>query len=141
MAVLTLQPNEVDTARGLSPRAENSLLKLVVNAILGLSSATTTQVLTQARLTPRAFKALTEEPRPLVQSSITPYEQKVSRTLDWLTAESQSAGFASTYKLKFFLFNINLFGFKEKYLSLFSLRTTHFRWRYENGVMTAVNTA
>lgn len=57
IAVLTRQPNDVDTARGLSPRAENSLLKLVVSAILGLSSATTTQVLTHARLTPRAFKA------------------------------------------------------------------------------------
>lgn len=57
MAVLTLQPNEVDTALGLKPRAEKSLLKLLVSAILGLSSATTTQVLTQARLTPRAFKA------------------------------------------------------------------------------------
>ena len=72
MAVLTLQPKEVDTARGLNPRAEKSLLKLVVRAILGLSSATTTQVRTHARLTPRVFKALTDDPRPFVQSSITP---------------------------------------------------------------------
>ena len=39
---------------------------------------------------------LTEEPSPLVQSSITPYEQKVSLTLYWLTAESHSAGLSST---------------------------------------------
>lgn len=57
MAVFTLQPNEVETARGLRPSAENSLLKLVVNAIRGLSSATTTHVLTHARLTPRALRA------------------------------------------------------------------------------------
>lgn len=96
MAVFTLQPNEVETARGLKPRAEKSLLKLVVNAIRGLSSATTTHVLTQAKLTPRALSACTEEPRPFVHSSITPYEQNVSRTLDWLTADNQSAGLAST---------------------------------------------
>ena len=80
MAVLTRQPNDVDTARGLRPRAEKSLLKLVVRAILGLSSATTTQVLTQAKLTPRALSVLTDEPRPLVHNSMTPYEQNVSRT-------------------------------------------------------------
>lgn len=57
MAVFTLQPNEVETARGLRPSAENNLLKLVVNAIRGLSSATTTHVLTHARLTPRALSA------------------------------------------------------------------------------------
>lgn len=57
MAVLTLQPKDVDTARGLNPRAENSLLKLVVRAIRGLSSATTTHVLTHAKLTPLAFRA------------------------------------------------------------------------------------
>jgi len=82
MAVFTLQPNEVETARGLRPSAENSLLKLVVNAIRGLSSATTTHVLTHARLTPRALSVCTEEPSPFVHSSITPYEQKVSLTLD-----------------------------------------------------------
>lgn len=97
MAVFTLQPNEVETARGLRPSAENSLLKLVVNAIRGLSSATTTHVLTHARLTPRALSAWTEEPSPLVHSSITPYEQNVSLTLDWLTADNQSAGLASTW--------------------------------------------
>lgn len=57
MAVFTLQPNEVETARGLRPSAENSLLKLVVNAIRGLSSATTTHVLTHAKLTPRVLSA------------------------------------------------------------------------------------
>ena len=82
MAVLTRQPNDVDTALGLKPRAEKSLLKLVVNAIRGRSSATTTQVLTQAKLTPRALSACTDEPKPFVHSSITPYEQKVSRTRD-----------------------------------------------------------
>jgi hypothetical protein len=39
---------------------------------------------------------LTEEPSPLVHSSMTPYEQKVSLTLYWLTAESHSAGLSST---------------------------------------------
>ena len=70
--MLTLQPKDVETARGLNPRAENNLLKLVVRAILGLSSATTTQVLTHAKLTPLAFNACTEEPNPFVQSSMTP---------------------------------------------------------------------
>lgn len=82
MAVFTLQPNEVETARGLRPRAENNLLKLVVNAMRGLSSATTTHVLTQAKLTPRALSAWTEEPSPFVHNSMTPYEQNVSLTLD-----------------------------------------------------------
>lgn len=57
MAVLTRQPKDVDTARGLKPRAEKSLLKLVVRAIRGLSSATTTQVRTHAKLTPLALRA------------------------------------------------------------------------------------
>lgn len=57
IAVFTLHPKEVETARGLRPKAEKSLLKLVVSAIRGLSSATTTHVLTQAKLTPRAFRA------------------------------------------------------------------------------------
>lgn len=57
IAVFTLHPNEVETARGLRPKAEKSLLKLVVSAIRGLSSATTTHVLTQAKLTPLAFRA------------------------------------------------------------------------------------
>ena len=72
MAVLTRQPNDVETALGLKPNAEKSLLKLDVSAILGLSSATTTQVLTQARLTPLVFKVFTEDAKPLVQSSMTP---------------------------------------------------------------------
>lgn len=82
MAVLTLHPNDVETALGLSPRAEKSLLKLEVREIRGLSSATTTQVLTQAKLTPLDLRVLTVEAKPLVHSSMTPYEQNVSRTLE-----------------------------------------------------------
>lgn len=81
IATLTLHPNEVDTARGLSPSALNNFEKLVVRFILGRSSATTTQVLTHDRLIPLVFNWLTEDPRPLVHNSMTPYEQKVSRTL------------------------------------------------------------
>lgn len=96
MPTLTRHPNEVETALGDSPRAENSLEKLFVRLILGLSSATTTQVLTQAKLTFLCFSNPTDDPKPLVQSSITPYEQNVSRTLYWLTALSHKLGFTST---------------------------------------------
>jgi len=96
IAMLTLHPKEVETARGLKPRGAKSLEKLLVRLILGRSSATTTHVRTQARLTFRCFRRLTEEPRPLVHNSITPYEQNVSRTLYWLTALSQRLGFTST---------------------------------------------
>jgi len=41
------------TARGERPRLENNFEKELVNATLGLSSATTTHVRTHARLTPR----------------------------------------------------------------------------------------
>ena len=55
IATLTRQPKLVDTARGLSPNAENNLEKLVVRVMRGRSSATTTHVLTQPKLTPRCF--------------------------------------------------------------------------------------
>lgn len=81
MATFTRQPNDVDTALGLRPKTLKSFEKLVVKLMRGLSSATTTHVRTHARLTLRDFNWLTEEPRPFVHSSITPYEQNVSRTL------------------------------------------------------------
>lgn len=52
MATLTLHPNEVLTARGERPKPENSVENAVVKLILGRSSATTTQLRTQVRLTP-----------------------------------------------------------------------------------------
>lgn len=55
MAILTRQPKLVDTARGLSPTAENNFEKLVVKLMRGRSSATTTHVRTQLRLTPRCL--------------------------------------------------------------------------------------
>lgn len=76
MATLTRQPKLVETARGLRPRAEKSLEKLVERLILGRSSATTTQVRTQPRDTPRVLSCCTDEPRPLVHSSITPATNK-----------------------------------------------------------------
>ena len=81
MATLTRHPNEVDTARGLKPKAENNLEKLFVRLILGRSSATTTHVRTQAKFTFLCFSMFTDEPSPLVHNSMTPYEQNVSRTL------------------------------------------------------------
>lgn len=70
--MLTLQPKDVETARGLSPSAENNLEKLVVKPMRGRSSATTTHVRTQDKLIPRDFNCPTEEPSPFVHSSITP---------------------------------------------------------------------
>ena len=52
MATLTLHPNDVLTARGDSPKPEKRVENAVVRLILGLSSATTTQFLTQVRFTP-----------------------------------------------------------------------------------------
>lgn len=69
---MTRQPKLVETALGLRPNAEKSLEKLVERFILGLSSATTTHVLTQDKATPRDFNWPTEDPKPLVHSSITP---------------------------------------------------------------------
>ena len=55
MATLTLQPKEVLTALADSPRLLKSLEKEFANEILGLSSATMTQVLTADRLIPLAW--------------------------------------------------------------------------------------
>lgn len=81
MAMLTLHPKLVDTARGLSPRAENSLEKLVVRLIRGRSSATTTHVRTQLKLTPRVFSWFTDDPKPFVHSSMTPEKQSIMSTV------------------------------------------------------------
>ena len=67
-----LQPKDVDTALGLRPRGAKSWVKVLASAILGRSSATTTRVRTQPRLTPRALSCGTPPPSPRVQSSITP---------------------------------------------------------------------
>ena len=53
MATLTLQPNEVETALGERLRPEKSLVKASQREMRGRSSATTTHVRTQDRLTPR----------------------------------------------------------------------------------------
>ena len=56
IATLTLQPKDVLTARAESPRLRKSLEKEFVSAILGLSSATITQVRTADKLIPLACK-------------------------------------------------------------------------------------
>lgn len=76
MATLTRHPKLVETALGLRPRAENNFEKELVKFILGLSSATTTQVLTQLSDTFLCFNKLTDEPRPFVHNSITPAFEK-----------------------------------------------------------------
>ena len=76
MATLTLHPKEVETALGDKLRPENNFVKASHREIRGRSSATTTQVRTHERLTPRALSCGTEPPRPFVQSSITPVESK-----------------------------------------------------------------
>jgi hypothetical protein len=96
MTTLTRQPKEVETARGDKPRAENNFENELVSGMRGRSSATTTHVRTQARFKPFCFNVITEEQRPFVHSSMTPYEQNVSRTFHWLTVHSHSAGFTST---------------------------------------------
>lgn len=55
MARFTLDPKAVLTARMESPMSLNSLEKECVRAKRGRSSATTTQLLTQDRFTPRAW--------------------------------------------------------------------------------------
>lgn len=55
-ATLTRHPKLVLTACGVKPRLENNLAKDDVSDILGRSSATTTQVRTQLRLTPLSCK-------------------------------------------------------------------------------------
>ena len=56
IARFTRQPNEVLTARGWRPRSLNSFEKDWVSAIRGRSSATTTQVRTRDKSSPRAYK-------------------------------------------------------------------------------------
>lgn len=56
MARFTLHPKEVLTARGCRPKSLKSLEKDWVRAILGLSSATTTHVLTRDRSSPRDWR-------------------------------------------------------------------------------------
>lgn len=72
IATFTRHPKLVDTALGLRPSPEKSFENDVVRFILGRSSATTTHVRTQLRLTFFCFSKLTDEPRPFVHSSITP---------------------------------------------------------------------
>jgi len=74
--MFTLHPKLVETARGLKPNAENNFEKLLVRFMRGLSSATTTQVLTQAKFTPLDFRAVTADPRPFVHNSMTPTKEK-----------------------------------------------------------------
>ena len=78
--MLTRQPKLVLTARGDSPSDEKSFEKLPVSWRRGRSSAMTHRVRTQLRLRPRARRPAMDVPRPLEHSSITPYEQNVSRT-------------------------------------------------------------
>lgn len=60
IARLTLQPNDVLTARGCRPRSLKSFEKDCVRAIRGRSSATTTHVRTLDRSSPLAWKADTQ---------------------------------------------------------------------------------
>jgi hypothetical protein len=80
MPALTGQPKLVLTARDDNARPENNLANALVNVICGRSSAMTNSVRTQLRLTPRARSDTSDVFSPLVHSSITPYEQNVSRT-------------------------------------------------------------
>ena len=78
--MLTRHPKLVLTTRGDRPRAENSFEKDCVSCMRGRSSAITQRIRTLDRLTPRARRVVIDVPRPRVHSSITPYEQNVSRT-------------------------------------------------------------
>jgi hypothetical protein len=78
-----LQPNEVETARGESPRGANSAANEEQSEMRGRSSATTTRVRTQPSWMPRDRSWDTEPPRPLVHSSITP-----GRMLTFITGPS-----------------------------------------------------
>ena len=72
MATLTRQPNEVETALGDKFNPEKSLVNELQRAILGLSSATTTQVRMHDKSTPLDFNDITDPPNPFVHNSITP---------------------------------------------------------------------
>jgi len=80
MPVLTRHPKLVLTTRGERPSAENNFEKDMVSCIRGRSSAITQRIRTLDKLTPRARRVGIDVPRPRVHSSITPYEQNVSRT-------------------------------------------------------------
>ena len=71
-AIFCLHPKDVETALGESPRGVNRVVKELQRAILGLSSATTTRVLTQPSWTPRDLSWDTDPPKPRVHNSITP---------------------------------------------------------------------
>ena len=77
MATLMRHPKLVDTALGDRPNPEKSLEKLVDKWTLGRSSATTTQVRTQAKFRPRCLSSPTEVANPLVHNSITPKEKPI----------------------------------------------------------------
>lgn len=128
IAGLTLQPKLVDTHRMFSPNAWKSLQNCCVNWTLGLSSATTTHVRTHAKLMFRDFKVWIELLNALVQSSIMPYEQKVSRTRYCDRVESQSEGFASTCDESWVTFDYHTL---EEY--------AYFIWRNENWMMSTIH--
>lgn len=71
MATLARLPNDVLTARDERPKPENRVEKAVVRVILGLSSATTTQLRTQVKLTPLACEERKTNPIILDQYNIT----------------------------------------------------------------------
>ena len=56
MAILTLDPKEVLTAFEDNPKAENKVLKFCMSPIRGLSSATTTHVRNDVKLTCFIYK-------------------------------------------------------------------------------------
>ena len=74
MATLARLPNDVLTARDERPKPENRVEKAVVRVILGLSSATTTQLRTQVKLTPLAYEERRANPMILDQYNITESE-------------------------------------------------------------------
>lgn len=96
MAGLTRQPKEVETQRVFRPRPWNSLQNCWVSVTRGRSSPTTTQVRTHLRSTLRCLSDGTELLKALVHSSMTPYEQNVSRTRCCDSVDSHRLGLAST---------------------------------------------
>lgn len=89
---------------------ENSLQKALVSASLGRSSATTTHVRTEERLHDLSIRML-DAPSSRTHSSITPYEQKVSRTgirrSDWWK-----------FKISLQFFGWNIFGTEKRTILL-----------------------
>lgn len=80
MATLARLPNDVLTARDERPKPENRVEKAVVRVILGLSSATTTQLRTQVKLTPLAYEERKTNPIILDQYNITVSGRIAERT-------------------------------------------------------------